>query len=782
MKYFSIAIFQAILFLLLPYTLFADQSLANLESRLNKAENDSLRIELLRLMGDHFKESDFDSAVHFYQQAIETAENALQKKNSTWDENIYKSLKTKAYNDKAIANILWGNYDEAFSIYEILLELTSETGNMEYYTSTLKEMGSTFYYQGKYPQALEYYNKAEIAAKEHNLIRQMADITLNKGTVYYLMGHYDKSLQYHQNAFDLYESADLSFNHVIIYLGKGNIYSELSEQQKAMEQYERALQLCNEDQDHLLISNIQLSIGSLYYEMDSFSRAEEHYLIALEHARKLHNRRIESQTLLNLSINYAAIGDFSKAEEALGQAREYALKSKNQHILANILRNMANLNLRQGNMNKALGYARQSLEIGRTIESVESQSLAFRVISEILEKQENFREALSNYQSYKSLNDSLLDFEKQKKITEMDAVYQSEKQAQALELKQLELDKNQSELTQKKQLANIFIIAFALLLISSVIIFIINNKRIRTDRLVNEKLAIINKKQDIIFELEKLSQLQGNRILKLEKSIAEIEKAHANEREFAERLRSNMLPGHELLTAILTRDSFVFSSGEKGLPPKGFLWVKKIDEKLIITLIGCDFEGIRESLINIYMTAMLEKFSQNKYLNDPRLMSENIMKQLDHLAQEMNIGNKHFSAALLWIDTHTKKVIFSGSRISLYLAISRDHGKTPVMRKYEYQELQKPKPDNTTSVKALNNEFDAMQLKKTDRLYMVASCKKDKAKKTDLNKPEESEEKKIVQLIDQNQDMEIQKQKAVLHDYSTRSNNNTISTVIGIEL
>lgn len=782
MKYFSIAIFQAILFLLLPYTLFADQSLANLESRLNKAENDSLRIELLRLMGDHFKESDFDSAVHFYQQAIETAENALQKKNSTWDENIYKSLKTKAYNDKAIANILWGNYDEAFSIYEILLELTSETGNMEYYTSTLKEMGSTFYYQGKYPQALEYYNKAEIAAKEHNLIRQMADITLNKGTVYYLMGHYDKSLQYHQNAFDLYESADLSFNHVIIYLGKGNIYSELSEQQKAMEQYERALQLCNEDQDHLLISNIQLSIGSLYYEMDSFSRAEEHYLIALEHARKLHNRRIESQTLLNLSINYAAIGDFSKAEEALEQAREYALKSKNQHILANILRNMANLNLRQGNMNKALGYARQSLEIGRTIESVESQSLAFRVISEILEKQENFREALSNYQSYKSLNDSLLDFEKQKKITEMDAVYQSEKQAQALELKQLELDKNQSELTQKKQLANIFIIAFALLLISSVIIFIINNKRIRTDRLVNEKLAIINKKQDIIFELEKLSQLQGNRILKLEKSIAEIEKAHANEREFAERLRSNMLPGHELLTAILTRDSFVFSSGEKGLPPKGFLWVKKIDEKLIITLIGCDFEGIRESLINIYMTAMLEKFSQNKYLNDPRLMSENIMKQLDHLAQEMNIGNKHFSAALLWIDTHTKKVIFSGSRISLYLAISRDHGKTPVMRKYEYQELQKPKPDNTTSVKALNNEFDAMQLKKTDRLYMVASCKKDKAKKTDLNKPEESEEKKIVQLIDQNQDMEIQKQKAVLHDYSTRSNNNTISTVIGIEL
>lgn len=782
MKYFSIAIFQAILFLLLPYTLFADQSLANLESRLNKAENDSLRIELLRLMGDHFKESDFDSAVHFYQQAIETAENALQKKNSTWGENIYKSLKTKAYNDKAIANILWGNYDEAFSIYEILLELTSETGNMEYYTSTLKEMGSTFYYQGKYPQALEYYNKAEIAAKEHNLIRQMADITLNKGTVYYLMGHYDKSLQYHQNAFDLYESADLSFNHVIIYLGKGNIYSELSEQQKAMEQYERALQLCNEDQDHLLISNIQLSIGSLYYEMDSFSRAEEHYLIALEHARKLHNRRIESQTLLNLSINYAAIGDFSKAEEALEQAREYALKSKNQHILANILRNMANLNLRQGNMNKALGYARQSLEIGRTIESVESQSLAFRVISEILEKQENFREALSNYQSYKSLNDSLLDFEKQKKITEMDAVYQSEKQAQALELKQLELDKNQSELTQKKQLANIFIIAFALLLISSVIIFIINNKRIRTDRLVNEKLAIINKKQDIIFELEKLSQLQGNRILKLEKSIAEIEKAHANEREFAERLRSNMLPGHELLTAILTRDSFVFSSGEKGLPPKGFLWVKKIDEKLIITLIGCDFEGIRESLINIYMTAMLEKFSQNKYLNDPRLMSENIMKQLDHLAQEMNIGNKHFSAALLWIDTHTKKVIFSGSRISLYLAISRDHGKTPVMRKYEYQELQKPKPDNTTSVKALNNEFDAMQLKKTDRLYMVASCKKDKAKKTDLNKPEESEEKKIVQLIDQNQDMEIQKQKAVLHDYSTRSNNNTISTVIGIEL
>lgn len=781
MQYFSLAIFHTILFLLFPYALYAGQSLGNLESRLSKAENDSLRIELLRLMGDHFKESDLDSAIHFYQQAIETAENALQKKNSARDENMYKSLMVKTCNDKAIVNILWGNYDEAFSIYEILLELTSETGNVEYYTSTLKEMGSTFYYQGEYPQALEYYNKAEIAAKEHNLIRQMADISLNKGTVYYLMGHYDKSLQYHQNAFDLYETIDFTSNHVIIYLGKGNIYSELSEQQKAMEQYERALQLCNEDQDHLLISNIQLSIGSLYYELDSFSRAEEHYLIALEHARKLHDRRTESQTLLNLSINYSATGDFSKAEKALEQAREYALKSKNQHILANILRNMANLNLRQGNMITALGYARQSLEIGRTIESIESQSLAFRVISEILEKQGNYREALSNYQSYKSLNDSLLDFEKQKKITEMDAVYQSEKQAQALELKQLELDKNQSELTQKKQLANIFIFAFVFVLVSSVITFMVNNKRIRTHRLVNKQSEIINKKQDDILEHEKLSQLQSSRILKLEKSIAEIEKAHANEQEFAERLRDNMLPGHELLSAILKIDSFVFSPGEKGLPPKGFLWAKKIDEKLIITLIGCDFEGTKGSLINIYMAAMLEKFSQNKYLNDPRLMSENVMKQLDHLAQEMNISNKHFSAALLWIDTHTKKVIFSGSRISLYLAISRDHGKTPVMRNYEYQELQKPKPDNTASVKELNKEFDTMQLKKTDRLYMVASCKKDEANKTDLNKPEEPENT-IAHLIDLNQDMEIKRQNDVLHDNLSQSMNNEIISVIGIEM
>ncbi|MFN2396001.1 MAG: hypothetical protein ABR597_09975 [Bacteroidales bacterium] len=74
-----------------------------------------------------------------------------------------------------------------------------------------------------------------------------------------------------------------------------------------------------------------------------------------------------------------------------------------------------------------------------------------------------------------------------------------------------------------------------------------------------------------------------------------------------------------------------------------------------------------------------------------------------------------------------------------------------------------------------------MQLKKTDRLYLVASCKKDKANETDLNNPEEPEYT-IEHLIDLNQDMEIKRQNDVLHDNLSQSMNNEIISVIGIEI
>lgn len=772
----------SLIFLLLPSIILANQSTDSLESKLKHAESDSLRIELLLLMGNQFEESDSDSALHFYQQALELTDQVLKKENTKDDNSFFVNLRAKVYEQIASVYILWGNYDEALSTYELLHEIYNKTGNWENYTATIKHMGNIFYYQGRYPQALDYYNQASLAAKEYNRIRQLADITLNIGTIYFLMGHYAKSLEYHQNALDLYESVDLTINHKIIYLGKGNIYSELSDYDKALQQYHMALQQLDKSKDHLLISNIQLSIGTVYYDKNNYPKAEEHYLIALEHARKLTNRRVESQALLNLAILYSGMNEFTRAQEALKRAQEYAIKSKNQHIQANILRNMANLEIKQGNLNVAFELALQSLKKGREIESVEAQSLALKIISGILEKQGKYREALNYYQDYKNFNDSLLDLDKQKQITEMDAVYQSEKQLQALELQQLEIEKNQNELKQKKLLANIFIIAFVLLLISSVIIFIINNKRIRTDRLVNKQLAIINKKQDIIFELEKLSQLQGNRILKLEKNIAEKEKAHANEQEFAERLRSNMLHSNRILSTALIKDSFVFSPSGKEFSQKGFLWTRKIGEKLIITLIGCDFEGIRGSLINVYMAAMLEKFSHNEYLNDPRLMSENVMKQLDQLAQDMNISSKYFSAALLWIESNTQKVIFAGNRISLYLAISRYRRNPPGIVSYDYQQLQQLRHDNSAKEQLIHKDLNAIQLKKSDRLYLLSYCNRDKYNESDSNTPNEPKDNKIVRLIDQNQDMEIQQQKAILHDYLTRSKNNEISTVIGIEL
>jgi tetratricopeptide (TPR) repeat protein len=756
-----------ILILFLPVILNANETIGNLESRFKKAESDSMKFELILQMGDHFEHTDFDAALHFYKEALDMAEKKLDQSPYPPEKKMFELLRIKVLGYIALHHKLWGRYEDALDAYEVFGQAYLKVNDIDGYINTTISKGNIFYYQGLYPQALEHYHQGLILAEQNNLYHLVASIKLNYGACYYLLGNYILSLSYHQQALELADSLGIERNRGSIFLGMGNIYSELSDFENAMKFYNMALDHFTKFPNNDALANIHISIGALYFESDMNDEAEKHYLEALDHAILLRSQRMEAHTLLNLGQVYVRKKESEKAFDYFNRALKLAEETNNQHIKANILRNLANLYLYKGNYNLAYRNARESLEIAQSIESVSVQSLGWKVLSEIREKQGLFQDALIHYQQYKILNDSLIDIEKQKKLTEMDALYQSEKQMQAMELKQLELDKSNADLRQKKQLANIFIIAFAVVVIFGVSIFVFNNRRIRNDRLVKKQNKVIQEKHQKNIQLVKQTELQNEKIMQLEKEIAINEKNYHNDLSFATELKDYMLPGLEVLPAAFNGRAFMFSNTRRQSEKSGLLWVKQQEDTIVIALAGCSLPAIKGSLVNLYITLLLEKFSQNIYLKDPRIMAENINEQIQHLTSQMDISHSRINISLLWINITNYKVVFSGEQIALYLAIARMRKDPTQKLNYDYHELQKfdgDKFQETENSVTKNNILTEIQLKKADRLYLIGQCQDEPNEKIQPKEPSFIDNN-IIPLLDEHQDKEINLHKTFLKSY-----------------
>ncbi len=783
---FSIRILLLTLFQ--PFLLSANETIGNLESRLERAENDSLKIELFLLMGDHFEHTDYDATLHFYNQALDLVNNRLSKSMDQNEEETFKNLKVKVLRYIAIHNKSWGKYDEAFQAYKILGQAYLEIDDLEGHISSVISQGNVFYYQGIYPRAMEFYQEALILSKQNNFYGLVANLKLNYGMSYYLLGNYIQSLSYLQRSLELYDSLGIENHMGSIYMGMGNIYSELSDFDNSMKNYNMALEHYRKYPDNNALANLQISIGALYYDFQLNHKAEEHYLKALDYAILMKSARMKAHTMLNLGqVNIRKL-EFDKALSYFNQAMILADETNNMHIKANILRNIAILYIAKSDYNMAYQNARESLQIGEYIESVVVQSQAWRVLSEIREKQGIFQDALLYFQNFKTLNDSLLDLEKQRKLTEMDALFQSEKQIQAMEFKQLQLDTSQAELKQKRLLANTFIAAFVLVVIFGIASLIFYNRRIRTDRLVIKQNKIIQETGGKNDQLTKQLEIQNKRIMQIEKEIAVHEKNLYNNLTFAEELNNFMLPGFHVLPATFNGHAFMFTNTRLQQEKTSFLWVKQHEDNFVISLAMCNLPGIKGSLVNLYLNLLLEKFSHSIYLKEPAIMTENLNEQIQLLSNRMEIDSSQINISLLWINRSNQKIVYAGKQIRLYLAIARMRKDLSHKPRFEYQELQKlstDKSNNNGDKQTRNSKTTRVQLKRSDRLYLIGHCKNNHTGEVETD-DHLFIENEIIPLLNQNRDHEISYHKTLLKDYMvSREETDELPdnmNIIGIEL
>ena len=245
----SIGLFCSTLFFLFSPISEARCNLDSLHTSVLNANSDSSAIVSLIGLGNHFKSTNSDSAIVYYDKAL-----ALCNKEE------FISYKAEALLQKAVIFDLKGD-STALDLYALarnefkVIDENVGIGRVEL------NLGAWYYYQGDYHKALEQYLMAlEIFRKEND--EKLISRTLNNlGVLYRQQKKYERAIDIYQQSIEIKESLGDEVGIVTSLMNLGSVYSFIGEEEKFRENYQKAYSKVETLDDKELLAELNTSFG-----------------------------------------------------------------------------------------------------------------------------------------------------------------------------------------------------------------------------------------------------------------------------------------------------------------------------------------------------------------------------------------------------------------------------------------------------------------------------------------------------------------------------------------
>ena len=226
----------------------------------------------------------------------------------------------------------------------------------------LKNIGLGYYNQGKYVEALDYWNQSlEVFEKLHDDIG-VANLLNNMAAIYAERGDDEKGLEYSLRSLKLSENSGNKLRILSALNTIGTIYynkKAVWEKAKALNYFLQALPLCEAIGNKVAFGTISENIGEIYLEKGK--------------ADSLEKGKTDS-ALIYFKQSLKAMGDVSNSAFAYnGIGKVY---------------------LRQGNIKEALNYHEKALEIAERLNSPPNTIRSLRGIATVYDSTHDFKNAL----------------------------------------------------------------------------------------------------------------------------------------------------------------------------------------------------------------------------------------------------------------------------------------------------------------------------------------------------------------------------------------------------
>lgn len=395
----------------------------------------------------------------------------------------------------------WKNKDTSLLLTNEAIRLSKKINDSDAFAMALYNQANILQGYDNNDSVLVTGNRAlAITEKLHN-DTLTAKIKNTIGNYYHSMDNYYLSMLYYS---DVDKIADkLNDNHLkgLASDGLGLVYLSLNDYEKAIGYFTRAdSAFRGSDKDEIRnIESSLLHLGGCYFNKNELSKASYYHEEALEIAKKLNDTDMMCRIFINLGLICQGQEDTANALKYFQQAICFSKQVDNRRMFATATYDLGRFYFYSGDsqLGQAEKYFNQSMSIFSEIGFRSAEMKTNMALSNVFLKKKHWEKAYDYYAKYVALNDSILNAETQKKISD----YQWEIESQKKKYEQ-EILQNKYEIQKKRNL--IFGVITVFVIITAIMISRNFRKSLKYQKLKNTYLQDKVETGERINILEKL--------------------------------------------------------------------------------------------------------------------------------------------------------------------------------------------------------------------------------------------------------------------------------------
>lgn len=350
----------------------------------------------------------------------------------------------------ALAKHYYNTYEDSLCEAQLLgcIPLAEKCEDRKTQALATNLFGNLVSEQGRHEEAIEFYRQAIEIADGNDTLR--ASFMNNLGLELKAIGKFKDAVEVLYTALEIKEkiaASDRSTSATLLNIGL--IWDLLGEPEKAMDYYTRSLELKRSLQDSLGISRILSNISVIVKNKGELDEAIDIIRESMQYNRRADNYNQHYINHLNLGNIYRNKGRFDLFIAYMDSAYFFASQLENPGYMSDVHQNLGTYYYEQGQYATAIEHLNEAIKIpGEQISDV----LLYEIHGNLAQAYLGLKDpelAYAHLEQSNRFRDSIYVIEHRKAILEVREKYESEKKEKELALKNLELERSNSEARRK---------------------------------------------------------------------------------------------------------------------------------------------------------------------------------------------------------------------------------------------------------------------------------------------------------------------------------------------
>ncbi|MEO6135036.1 MAG: adenylate/guanylate cyclase domain-containing protein [Ginsengibacter sp.] len=364
-------------------------------------------------------------------------------------------------------------------------ELAQKLDFVEGLAYSLKTLGIVKFFDGKYLEALDYYNQSLKIFHDIEDNVGISNLYSNIGVIYYDQADYTKALENYLQSLKYAELANNKLRILTALNNVGGVYSiKPATKEKALEYYLKALPLCEELGNKDALGAIAVNIGNIYFDKGDHKKALDYFNQSL----KAYNESNGSQYAYSaIGKMYLKEGNYNASLINLNKALSLSEKLNDDISIVQTFTGLGNLFVVQGDYPIALSYYKKAESYAANMPVNDDIKDLYKAMAATFEKSDDYHNAYKYQSLFSNIKDSIYNIASDKKLTSLQFDFDLQKKEG--EIKILTKDKalNELQLQEEKFARNAFAAGLALVFLIAILIFRNYRAKVKTNKILDHQ-------------------------------------------------------------------------------------------------------------------------------------------------------------------------------------------------------------------------------------------------------------------------------------------------------